>query len=269
MRTARAENLMARMKCLNCGQFEVKHFGEEIRSFCSSCLPECYEPTVTNQEEAHILVIGGVESLGYPIALKYLRSGAQVTVASRLPQLFAEKLFSESNHEEWNHRLTLIGLDLLDYSGLEEFLQFLELRDQTFSQIYYCTPTLPFSDESVEPAEAKCYPLARDFRSSLQSQLTQSWAGRTTALMVTIPSIIAQRIDTLERRKFVFRVLLQCGSLDLTTYDWLILLRRQLSSLVPKHIDFQIFYTGFPADSAAFSLTPEEFDRDLTRRLIG
>ena len=221
MRTARAKNLGVSMRCLNCNRYHAVCFNEEIRSFCFSCRSEWDDSDAPNLEDAHILVIGGVESAGYLLALQYLYSGARVTVASRFPQLLAGKILSESNHEEWYQRLTLIGLDLLDYSVLEEFLQFLELPDQlqSFTQIHYCTPTLPFSEESAEEsAESEFYPIAREFRSSLPNS-GQSWDGRITALMVTIPSILAQRIDSWERSGFVFRVLLQCGSMDLAAYD--------------------------------------------------
>ena len=195
MRTARARNLGMSMRCLNCNRYHAVCFNEEIRSFCFSCRSEWDDSDAPNLEDAHILVIGGVESAGYLLALQYLKSGARVTVASRFPQLLAGKILSESNHEEWYQRLTLIGLDLLDYSGLEEFLQFLELPDQlqSFTQIHYCTPTLPFSEESAEEsAESEFYPIAREFRSSIPSS-GQSWAGRITALMVTIPSILDRK----------------------------------------------------------------------------
>jgi NAD(P)-dependent dehydrogenase (short-subunit alcohol dehydrogenase family) len=69
------------------------------------------------------VITGGRIKIGFHLALKMLRDGAEVIVTTRFPVDSRMRFEAVSDSSSWIDRLTIYGLDLCDISGLETFIK--------------------------------------------------------------------------------------------------------------------------------------------------
>jgi NAD(P)-dependent dehydrogenase (short-subunit alcohol dehydrogenase family) len=69
-----------------------------------------------------VVITGGRIKIGFHLALKMLRDGAEVIVTTRFPVDSRTRFAAVSDSSVWIDRLTIYGLDLCDVAGLETFL---------------------------------------------------------------------------------------------------------------------------------------------------
>jgi NAD(P)-dependent dehydrogenase (short-subunit alcohol dehydrogenase family) len=69
------------------------------------------------------LVTGARVKIGYAVALKLLRAGAQVLVTTRFPHDAAKRYAQESDFERWRDRVRIYKLDLRNLALVEQFAQ--------------------------------------------------------------------------------------------------------------------------------------------------
>ncbi len=72
------------------------------------------------------LVTGARVKIGYAVALRLLRAGAQVIATTRFPHDAARRYAQEPDFSTWSHRLHIYGLDLRHLPGVEGFIRYLE-----------------------------------------------------------------------------------------------------------------------------------------------
>ncbi|MBC6467236.1 SDR family oxidoreductase [Actinomadura alba] len=68
------------------------------------------------------LVTGGRVKIGFQVALKLLRDGAEVIVTTRFPRDAARRFAAVPDSADWLRRLHVHGVDLLDLPGVAELL---------------------------------------------------------------------------------------------------------------------------------------------------
>ena len=99
----------------------------QLHSFYDALCPEC---AATNWEKRHqsvdllgryAVVTGGRVKIGFHVALKLLRAGANVVVTTRFPADGAKRFSEEPDYNEWKTRLQLFGLDLRHTPSVEAF----------------------------------------------------------------------------------------------------------------------------------------------------
>ena len=71
------------------------------------------------------LVTGGRVKIGYQAAIKLLRAGAEVIVATRFPRDAARRFATEVDANEWTQRLHIYGIDLRHTPSVELFARHL------------------------------------------------------------------------------------------------------------------------------------------------
>jgi NAD(P)-dependent dehydrogenase (short-subunit alcohol dehydrogenase family) len=67
------------------------------------------------------IVTGGRVKIGYAIALKLLRAGSKVIITTRFPNDAASRYSTETDYQEWKHRLEIYGIDFRDIRSVELF----------------------------------------------------------------------------------------------------------------------------------------------------
>lgn len=72
------------------------------------------------------LVTGARVKIGYAVALRLLRAGAQVIATTRFPHDAARRYAQEPDFATWSQRLHIYGLDLRHLPSLEDFIRSLE-----------------------------------------------------------------------------------------------------------------------------------------------
>lgn len=98
---------------------------DQLHHFYDSLCHECAELNWTKRHQTadltgrYVLVTGGRVKIGYHAALKLLRAGAHVVVATRFPRDGAQRFLEEDDSEEWRDRLTLQGVDLRHTPSVE------------------------------------------------------------------------------------------------------------------------------------------------------
>ncbi|WP_436533422.1 SDR family NAD(P)-dependent oxidoreductase [Actinoplanes sp. HUAS TT8] len=70
------------------------------------------------------IVTGARVKIGFRLALKLLRDGADVVVTTRFPQAAARLFGDLPDFPQWSPRLHVYGLDLLDLTAVHEFVAF-------------------------------------------------------------------------------------------------------------------------------------------------
>jgi NAD(P)-dependent dehydrogenase (short-subunit alcohol dehydrogenase family) len=97
----------------------------ELHHFYDQMCPPCAE---LNWQKRHatadlrgriVLVTGARVKIGYQAAVKLLRAGAEVIVATRFPRDAARRFATEPDAAEWTHRLHVYGLDLRHTPSVE------------------------------------------------------------------------------------------------------------------------------------------------------
>lgn len=74
------------------------------------------------------VVTGSRVKIGYQVCLKLLRLGCKVIATTRFPNSAAEAYKKEKDFSQWNHNLSIYGLDFRDVVGLEAFTRFLKIK---------------------------------------------------------------------------------------------------------------------------------------------
>lgn len=114
------ESLQNQRSCYACKQpyYKVHHY---YHSMCLECGDLCL-----GKREQHAdlrgrraLVTGGRTKIGYAIALKLLRDGAEVHISTRFPNNAARRYLAEADHTDWRDRLHIVGSD---FRRMPEFL---------------------------------------------------------------------------------------------------------------------------------------------------
>ena len=97
----------------------------EVHHFYDQMCPPCAE---LNWQKRHatadlrgriVLVTGARVKIGYQAAVKLLRAGAEVIVATRFPRDAARRYAAEADAADWTHRLHVYGVDLRHTPSVE------------------------------------------------------------------------------------------------------------------------------------------------------
>jgi NAD(P)-dependent dehydrogenase (short-subunit alcohol dehydrogenase family) len=97
----------------------------ELHHFYDQMCPGCAElnwrkRTATADLRGRIaLVTGARVKIGYQAAIKLLRAGAEVIVATRFPRDAARRFAAERDAPDWTHRLSVYGIDLRHTPSVE------------------------------------------------------------------------------------------------------------------------------------------------------
>lgn len=103
----------------------------ELHAFYDQMCPPCAEENFTKREQTAdlrgrvALVTGGRVKIGYQAALKLLRAGADVLVATRFPRDAARRFATEPDSGDWLARLHVYGIDLRHTPSVELFARHL------------------------------------------------------------------------------------------------------------------------------------------------
>ena len=106
------------------------HF-HELHHFYDQMCPPCAELNWQKREQTAdlrgrvVLVTGGRVKIGYQAAVKLLRAGAEVIVATRFPRDAARRFAREPDAAEWTTRLHVYGIDLRHTPSVELFARHL------------------------------------------------------------------------------------------------------------------------------------------------
>src|SRR5207302_5068885 len=102
-------------------EFHELHFFYD--QMCATCADENYRK---REQAADLrgrvaLVTGARVKIGYQAAIKLLRAGAEVIVATRFPRDAARRFGREPDASEWTARLHLYGIDLRHTPSVERW----------------------------------------------------------------------------------------------------------------------------------------------------
>jgi NAD(P)-dependent dehydrogenase (short-subunit alcohol dehydrogenase family) len=75
------------------------------------------------------VLTGGRVKIGYETSLRLLRDGARVIVTTRFPHDAARRYARETDVADWQHRLSLYGLDLRDLRAVQAFIDHLHASE--------------------------------------------------------------------------------------------------------------------------------------------
>jgi NAD(P)-dependent dehydrogenase (short-subunit alcohol dehydrogenase family) len=107
-----------------------RHF-HELHHFYDQMCPACAELNYRKREQTAdlhgrvVLVTGGRVKIGYQAAVKLVRAGAEVIVATRFPRDAARRFGREPDALEWTKRLHIYGIDLRHTPSVEVFARHL------------------------------------------------------------------------------------------------------------------------------------------------
>lgn len=119
--------------CYKCKEFYMRrHFFYE--RFCIRCGDENYiKRLMTCNLQGYVaLVTGGRIKIGYAVALRLLRAGAQVIITTRFPNDAAKRYSQEIDFKDWQENLLIYGLDMRDIRAVKVFVKYVLNR---FSQL--------------------------------------------------------------------------------------------------------------------------------------
>ncbi len=103
----------------------------ELHHFYDQMCPPCAELNYAKREQTAdlrgrvMLVTGARVKIGYQAAMKLLRAGAEVIVATRFPRDAARRFAREVDASEWTARLHIYGIDLRHTPSVELLCQHL------------------------------------------------------------------------------------------------------------------------------------------------
>ncbi len=142
-RQTKADTGLVRAQCGNEIQGDLKWGRLETPASCYICkevythvhpwyhllCPNCAELNAAKREQRadlhgrRALVTGGRIKIGFGLALRLLRDGAEVLVTTRFPADAAKRFAAEPDYENWRECLRIAGLDLRHLPSVEEFAQ--------------------------------------------------------------------------------------------------------------------------------------------------
>jgi NAD(P)-dependent dehydrogenase (short-subunit alcohol dehydrogenase family) len=111
-------------RCYICKQhFRELHFFYD--SLCPSCAALNFRKRSFSVDlsQRRAVVTGGRIKIGFQVALKLLRAGAEVLVTTRFPRDAAQRYAAEADFAQFAPRLSIVGLDLRDLRAVERFCQ--------------------------------------------------------------------------------------------------------------------------------------------------
>ena len=115
--------------CYCCNEsFQMAHWF--YARMCSVCAEENYHHrfSETDLRGRNVVLTGGRVKIGYATALRILRCGANLILTTRFPGLAMEQLQAEEDYENWKDRLFVYGLDLRNFSAIQDFIVFCKTR---------------------------------------------------------------------------------------------------------------------------------------------
>jgi NAD(P)-dependent dehydrogenase (short-subunit alcohol dehydrogenase family) len=118
--------------------YVCKTYFHELHHFYDQMCPPCAElnwqkrSASTDLRGRVALVTGARVKIGYQAAIKLLRAGAEVIVATRFPRDAARRYAKEPDASEWTHRLHVYGIDLRHTPSVELLCRHLV---QTYSRL--------------------------------------------------------------------------------------------------------------------------------------
>ncbi|HEX2316669.1 MAG TPA: SDR family oxidoreductase [Thermomonospora sp.] len=119
--------LVAPRRCYVC-KAHYRQVHPEYHALC----PECAEENLAHRyarcdlRGRRALVTGGRIKIGFQVALKLLRDGAEVMVTTRFPRDAARRFAAVPDHADWLDRLHVHGVDFLDLPALAALPSFVE-----------------------------------------------------------------------------------------------------------------------------------------------
>jgi len=117
------KRLNSSRNCYSCNQ-SYQDLDSYYHRLCPSCAAEnTYQRERTIDLSEHtVLLTGGRVKVGYATALKFLKSGAFLTITTRLPAIALTTFQQEPDYNDWKDRLSIYGLDLRNLTAVEEFI---------------------------------------------------------------------------------------------------------------------------------------------------
>lgn len=115
----------------NC--YICKQYFHDLHFYYDSMCPQCAAFNWTKRNQSadlngrFALLTGGRVKIGYFTGLKLLRAGAHLVVTTRFPNDAAKRYLAEPDHEQWQNRLQIHGLDLRHTPSVEAFAHHLAL----------------------------------------------------------------------------------------------------------------------------------------------
>lgn len=178
-----------RCYCCNEPYTQLHFFYHRLCPACAS-LNYDYRNQEYNFSGHNVIVTGGRVKVGYATALKFLRSGANVLLTTRFPALALAQLQQESDYAEWQHRLTVYGLDLRSLVAVKDFINFCRLKyDGIDILVNNAAQTIKYPTEYYQPL------IARESQLLLQSSASKLLANTTPVAVQYIHLPLPDNID--------------------------------------------------------------------------
>jgi NAD(P)-dependent dehydrogenase (short-subunit alcohol dehydrogenase family) len=158
------------------------------------------------------LVTGGRLKIGYALALRFLRLGAEVIVSSRFPHDTAQRYAQETDFHIWRDRLHIYGMDMRDIHSVLAFIEYLKSNFEAIDilinnaaqtvrrpPVFY-KHLMAFEEMPAEqlPTDLKSLLIAPDMKllASAQNQALLSLSqGNSSAHLSQIPMIAGDEIE--------------------------------------------------------------------------
>lgn len=137
--------------CCNRSYTQLHSFYNRL---CPECATENYERRFAKVDlkGRNVLLTGGRVKIGFAIALKILRNGANLTVTTRFPASALELFRQEPDYAEWADRLWIYGLDLRNLKAIAEFVSFYRTRFDTLDiLINNAAQTIQYDNDYYRP----------------------------------------------------------------------------------------------------------------------
>ncbi len=123
-RTGGVGELLGKRHCYDCKTRYVKlhHFYDYL---CPACAPEHWLKRFQRCDlrGRTALITGGRVKIGFELAVKMLRDGADVIVTTRFPKDAARRFGELDDFDQWKESLFIYGLDLRDIPGVMAFCE--------------------------------------------------------------------------------------------------------------------------------------------------
>jgi NAD(P)-dependent dehydrogenase (short-subunit alcohol dehydrogenase family) len=126
---ASAASLAGTRRCYVCKE-RYQRVHPEYHLLCPGCAEEnlAHRHARCDLRGRRALVTGGRIKIGFQVALKLLRDGAEVLVTTRFPRDAARRFAAVPDHADWLERLHVYGVDFLDVPALADLPRFVEQR---------------------------------------------------------------------------------------------------------------------------------------------